>query len=414
MSKHTRSGLAAALGEQGRRRGAAGGAAEHRQRGVVGRDVEPRQAAARLHDRRGGQARFARRVQQAAQVARQQGGEGGVDLGRRGALELAEGADDLVRERHVDAEALAQRVADRALVVGVAVAVQQADRDRLGLGCRHGLDEILEAAQRLEHAGGPGALVRGEAPLGWGQRRRVRGAQPVELAPGLSAEGDDVGEAARGDEGRARDGALEQRVGRDRHAVGEALDVARPRAGVLERALDGGHDPARLVVGRRRRLGRVHDAVGDQDGVREGAAHVDAQEHPRTLDDARHGSDYGWGAGLRRERLGHWPTDQLDLLGLGQVLMRRAVAVVVQRHPLAGSAATGRGAALQWLAVNVESVLGHAIQDVERALHVSLHDAPHPWLGVHGEVGLDLLEQIARWAREVVAIADEALDGGLA
>ena len=30
--------------------------------------------------------------------------------------------------------------------------------------------------------------------------------------------------------------------------------------------------------------------VGDQDGVREGAAHVDAQEHPRTLDDARPGA----------------------------------------------------------------------------------------------------------------------------
>ena len=105
---------------------------------------------------------------------------------------------------------------------------------------------------------------------------------------------------------------------------------------------------------------------------------------------------------------------QLDLLGLGQVLMRRAVAVVVQRHPLARRAATRRGAALQRLAVNVESVLGHAIQDVERALHVSLHDAPHPWLGVHGEVGLDLLEQIARGAREVVAITDQPLDGGLA
>ena len=94
--------------------------------------------------------------------------------------------------------------------------------------------------------------------------------------------------------------------------------------------------------------------------------------------------------------------------------MRRAVAVVVQRHPLARRAAARRGAALQRLAVNVESVLGHAIQDVERALHVSVHDAPHPWLGVHGEVGLDLLEQIARRAREVVAIADEPLDGGLA
>jgi hypothetical protein len=31
----------------------------------------------------------------------------------------------------------------------------------------------------------------------------------------------------------------------------------------------------------------VHDAGRDHDGIREGAAHVDAQEHPRTLDVAR-------------------------------------------------------------------------------------------------------------------------------
>ena len=157
------------------------------------------QAAAGLHDRRGRQAGVARGVEQAAQVAREQGGEGGVDLGRRRALELAEGADDLVRQRDVDAEALAQRVADRALVVGVAIAVQQADGDRLGLGAApRASTSALEVGQRLEHAVGPGALARGEAPLGRRQRRRVRGAQPVELAPRLAAEGDDVGEAVGG------------------------------------------------------------------------------------------------------------------------------------------------------------------------------------------------------------------------
>ena len=119
-------------------------------------------------------------------------------------------------------------------------------------------------------------------------------------------------------------------------------------------------------------------------------------------------------SGLCGERLGDWPTDQLDLLGLGQVLVRRAVAVVMQRHPLARGASPRRGAALQWAALDVESVLGHAFQDVERALHVSLHDAPDPRLGVHWEVGLDLLEQIARGAREIVAISDLPLDGGLA
>ena len=50
-------GLAAALGQQGRCRRAAGRAAEHRQRGMIGRDVEAGEAAAGLHDGRGGQAR---------------------------------------------------------------------------------------------------------------------------------------------------------------------------------------------------------------------------------------------------------------------------------------------------------------------------------------------------------------------
>jgi len=81
-----------------------------------------------------------------------------------------------VRERHLDAEALAQGLADRALVVGVAIAVQQAHGDRLGLGARHGVDELLEVAQRLEDAGGAGALARREAPLGGRERRGVRGA----------------------------------------------------------------------------------------------------------------------------------------------------------------------------------------------------------------------------------------------
>jgi hypothetical protein len=94
--------------------------------------------------------------------------------------------------------------------------------------------------------------------------------------------------------------------------------------------------------------------------------------------------------------------------------MRRAVAVVVQRHPLARRAASRRRATLQRPALNVEPVLGHALQDVERAVHVPLHDTPDPRPSVHGEVRLDLLEQIARRAREVVAITDQPLDGGLA
>ena len=71
---------------------------------------------------------------------------------------------------------------------------------------------------------------------------------------------------------------------------------------------------------------------------------------------------------LRGQRLGHWRADQLELLGLGQMLVRRAVAVVVQRHR-AGTACRGaswRGTAAGW-PLDVESVLRHALEDVERA-----------------------------------------------
>ena len=179
-------GHPAALGEQRRGGRAAGGAAEHGERGVVGGGIQRRQAAAGLHDRRSGQPGVARRVEQAAQVARQQRREGGVDLGGRRSLELAEGPDDLVRQRHVHPEALLQRGADRALVLGVAVAVQQADRDRLGLGTRHRVDQRVEVAQGLEHAVGPGALARGEAPLAPASAARGarRTADRARAAPG--------------------------------------------------------------------------------------------------------------------------------------------------------------------------------------------------------------------------------------
>ena len=47
----------------------------------------------------------------------------------------------------------------------------------------------------------------------------------------------------------------------------------------------------------------------------------------------------------------------VELLRLGEVLVRRAVAVVRQRHPLARRALAGARAALQRVAVRVEAVL---------------------------------------------------------
>ena len=115
-------------------RGAARRSREDRPRRVAGGRLDVDQAAVRLHDRGLGEVRFTHALGEPAQIARQQRGQRRVDLGGRGPLEFAEGADDLVRERDVGLrESLGQRVADRLLVVGVAVGVEQRHRHRFGL-----------------------------------------------------------------------------------------------------------------------------------------------------------------------------------------------------------------------------------------------------------------------------------------
>ena len=56
------------------------------------------------------------------------------------------------------------------------------------------------------------------------------------------------------------------------------------RAGTLQRRLDRGHHPARLVIARARRLRGVQGPAVEQNRVREGPADVDAEQHAGTLD----------------------------------------------------------------------------------------------------------------------------------
>ncbi len=180
-------------------------------------------------------------------------------------------------------ELLRQRRAERLLVLGVAVGVQQADRHRLGIQLRDLPRERRGVRERRLRAVGRHPLARADAPVGRDERRRVRRAQPVEVGARLAAQLDDVLEALRGDEHGARAVALQQRVGRHGRAVRERLDLLGVRAGLLQRRLDGGEHALRLVLRRRRRLGRDQPAPGGDDGVREGAADVDAQEHGREI-----------------------------------------------------------------------------------------------------------------------------------
>ena len=280
-------GLARPAREQRRGGGAAGRAAEHGERRVARGLRRVGEPAAGLHDRRLGEARLLRAAQERLEVGAQERAQRGVDLRRRRALELAEGADDLVREADVDAgQPAGERLADRALVLRVAVGVQQDDGHRLRLRRRDRVGDRRRAlgAELAQHAVRAHALRRRDAAVRRHERRRVRRAQPVEVGARLAAELDDVGEALGRDERGPRAGALEQRVGRHGHAVREGLDprgVVPAAARRLERGADGRHHALGLVAGRRGRLRGDQPPAGHEHGVGERAADVHPQEHRR-------------------------------------------------------------------------------------------------------------------------------------
>ena len=172
-----------------------------------------------------------------------------------------------------------ERLADRALVVRVRVGMQQHDRDRLGLVLGDGARERRGILERAQDALRAGALGRRHAQLGRDEGRRAGGTEAVEVGAGLPAELDEIREALRRDEHRARSAAFEQRVRRDGHPVREQLDVAGRGAGLLERRADRRHHALGLIGGRRRRLRRDEPPAGGEHRVGEGPADVDTEQH---------------------------------------------------------------------------------------------------------------------------------------
>ena len=145
------------------------------------------EAAGGAHQRRLGQAALAGHGSQTAEVAAEERGEVGVDHRGRAALVLAELGQDLVRDRHVDARQLgAEVLGDRALVGGLEVGEQQADRDRLGarLADRLGEPRGLPVAKRLDRAGRADPLGCTELCLGGDEGPWLRRARAVELRAG--------------------------------------------------------------------------------------------------------------------------------------------------------------------------------------------------------------------------------------
>ena len=97
------------------------------------------------------------------------------------------------------------------------------------------------------------------------------GAEPVEVRAILAAQVEHVLEALGRHERRPRAAPLQQRVRRDRRPVREPLELAGTDCGRR-----GEH--RLLLVARRRHLRRPQLVAIEQDGVGEGAAHVDAQD----------------------------------------------------------------------------------------------------------------------------------------
>ena len=232
----------------------------------------------------------ARRLFKPSQIAAEQRREVGVDRRRRAALVLAEAGQDLVRGGDVDPGKLPPQVlGERSLVGWVTVGEEQADRDRLGaaLAQRRRQARGLPGAEWLDHPVGPDPLRRLEAQLALDKRGGLGRAEPVEVGAVLAGDLEDVGEAAGRDQGRAGAAFLEQRVGPDGHPVGEVLDRRGVGACAGKHLIDRLDHAGGLVVGGGRPLRGVDPLAVDEDGVGEGPAHVDAQEHGVKLAELR-------------------------------------------------------------------------------------------------------------------------------
>ena len=122
---------------------------------------------------------------------------------------------------------------DAALVLGMRVGVQQADRDGLDLRVAQAADGVLEPALRRARARTPSGSQRsatGRRSSAGTSGAGPRAARAVQLRPRLARELEHVGEALGGQQRRARAALLEQGVRGDGHAVTEARHVAAARS----------------------------------------------------------------------------------------------------------------------------------------------------------------------------------------
>ena len=158
-----------------------------------------------------------------------------------------------------------------ALVHRVQVRVQQADRDRFGLGADLG-HPGRQCHQDLAARSDP--LAHLVAMCSTHQRVRAISGRVVQRRPVLAGDLEHVGEPLGRDQGDDRAAAFEQGVGRDRGPVGE-----HRRMHHIEPGESGADRAARIVAGRQ----DLRDATVGRDQVGERAPGVAANAHRRSV-----------------------------------------------------------------------------------------------------------------------------------
>jgi hypothetical protein len=250
---------------------------------AVGQDDEERAGVVRLRQAPG----------EVRQVLGDRRADIGVDHRGRGALKFLDLGQNLARQGDEDARQLVLEHAPRFRLVGrVAVGVQVADGDGLDaihLQGRHRLVERVPVEWRQDRAVDLHSLPDAEPALAGHEGLRRREAEVVALVLQALAHLQHVAMALRGEEADAGTLALQERVGRDRGAVDDAL---RPGKKVWEGEIQARGERLQAFDDADRLVGRGGGRLGDRrpagavDGneVGEGAADVDPDPEIR-----RHG-----------------------------------------------------------------------------------------------------------------------------
>ena len=217
------------------------------------------------------------RALEAAQIAAHGRPERGVEPGRDAAFVFAvfgqypaAAGNGEIRQRPT------QRGFDRGLVVAVQKREQQVDGHRLDAGIAQLFDEgiahrLVKRDDRLPLRVEPG--IHFETQLGRHRYRIGRGFEGIQLAPGLTADGQHVGKAGIRDIGRTRQIVFQHGVGRHGGAVHDP-PIGRGLAGKMTYAVDHG------LLGRVRGGGNLVDRQGALlagDHVSERSAGIHAQ-----------------------------------------------------------------------------------------------------------------------------------------